>query len=379
MNHESLNGSAGVLLAAQQFNSDVQLPYRFPLCEATHSQQCEAECLLNYDEAEEAAMVQMTQFAQDAQCGYACDYCSKRQPMAFNEVKECCKGQQSLSATLARSGDKISYVGKRHASRFMSDAYGKGIVRGQAENTNLRCNGRESCVSHAETFRTSQTEGFFGKEYLKVVETLNDQRASVQSASFCEIDARNPRRRRVTIRDVAMLYGQRPKHDDIWHLSPYEFVMYWEPVMCSYPLKADDEHIRENQHHVSLTIEGREKLGQEGTNELIPGKDYQVKEEGGTSWLPFPKSNGTEHFRHTWVLVKRKRPRTPAFFGAPVPRHQPGEQQRAAAIVMTYFHPWTLRHEDADDHVKYAGHLRGANQTWQDALEVWLDGNVLCQ
>ena len=105
MNHESLNGSANALLAVQQFNSDVQLPYRFPLCDATHSQQCDEECLQDFDEADEIAMVYATQFAQDAQCGYACDYCSKRQPMAFNEVKECCKGQQNLSASLTRKGD----------------------------------------------------------------------------------------------------------------------------------------------------------------------------------------------------------------------------------------------------------------------------------
>ena len=46
---------------------------------------------------------------------------------------------------------------------------------------------------------------------------------------------------------------------------------------------------------------------------------------------------------------------------------------------MAYFHPWTLRHADADEHVKYAGQLRDANETWQDALEVWLDGNIICQ
>ena len=69
----------------------------------------------------------------------------------------------------------------------------------------------------------------------------------------------------------------------------------------------------------------------------------------------------------------------PTFFGTPVPRHTPGEHQRAAAIVMSYFHPWTLRIDDADNHVKHASCLRGQDQTWQDALQLWLSGNVLCQ
>ena len=62
-----------------------------------------------------------------------------------------------------------------------------------------------------------------------------------------------------------------------------------------------------------------------------------------------------------------------------MPRHSPGEHQRAAAIVMSYFHPWTLRVDDADSHVKHASCLRAEDQNWQDALRFWLNGNVLCQ
>ena len=47
-------------------------------------------------------------------------------------------------------------------------------------------------------------------------------------------------------------------------------------------------------------------------------------------------------------------------------------------IVMAYFHPWTLRQMDADIHVPHAGELRSAHQTWQEALTLWLDGNILC-
>ena len=38
--------------------------------------------------------------------------------------------------------------------RLMSDAYGKGIVRGQAENTNPRAYAKESNVTFAESMRT---------------------------------------------------------------------------------------------------------------------------------------------------------------------------------------------------------------------------------
>ena len=118
--------------------------------------------------------------------------------MSFNEVKECCNGHQDLSRRLA--GERVSYIGKRHATRLMSDAYGKGIVRGQVENTNLRASGKDNDVTHAETFRTSQTEVFFGREYVSIVELLNDKRPPGRKTTYGQIDARNPRRRNLNSR-----------------------------------------------------------------------------------------------------------------------------------------------------------------------------------
>ena len=70
---------------------------------------------------------------------------------------------------------------------------------------------------------------FFGKEYVDLIQMLNDKRKPEKSAVFAEIDMRNRKKKKVTIRDVAMLYGQRPHDDPIWYLSPYEFVTYWGP------------------------------------------------------------------------------------------------------------------------------------------------------
>eukprot|EP00959_Pyramimonas_sp_CCMP1952_P252743 5280380-Pyramimonas_sp.AAC.1 len=68
---------------------------------------------------------------QDAQAGYACDYCMKRQSMVFHEVNECCKGVGKRGRQL--QGESVNRIGKRVASRIVSDAHGKCIVRGQVE------------------------------------------------------------------------------------------------------------------------------------------------------------------------------------------------------------------------------------------------------
>lgn len=71
MNQESLNGTHPAMLAAQRCNSDVQLPYRFPITEETHMG-CSEECI--GDPKNEDVIVRAAQVAQDAQAGYACDY-----------------------------------------------------------------------------------------------------------------------------------------------------------------------------------------------------------------------------------------------------------------------------------------------------------------
>ena len=53
----------------------------------------------------------------------------------FNEIKECCKGHSQLHDKLA--GESMNYIGKRHGTCLMNDAYGKGILRGQGGNNNF--------------------------------------------------------------------------------------------------------------------------------------------------------------------------------------------------------------------------------------------------
>ena len=376
MNDENLNGTHPAMLAAQRFNSDVQLPYRFPIIATSHARECDEKCV--HDDVDDDEIVRAAQIAQDAQAGYACDYCTKRPPMAFNEVKECCKGHSDLTEKL--HGETTNYVGKRHAMRLMSDAYGKGIVRGQAENTNLRAYSKENAVTSAESFHTCQTEAFFGREYVDMVQRVNDGATIERKACFGEIDMRNPRKKKVTFRHVATLYGQRPKRDEVWYLSPYEFVTYWEPKLLSYPLRREDS--ANKCHHAHLTASGKDKLAQKTDadveNELIPGIDYTVKDGIAGVWLPFPDIPSTQHFRHTWILQRRRRPKAPSFAGAPLPRHSSGEAERGAMLTMAYFHPWTLRADEEDVEVLDVGNLRPQGSTWQEALSTWLDGGITC-
>ena len=100
-----------------------------------------------------------------------------------------------------------------------------------------------------------------------------------------------------------MLYGQRPNHKSLWHLSPYEFVTYWQPRLLTYPTSLEDEE--RDDVHATLTDEGRAKIFRNKSSrekeELEPGVDFVVK--GGVEglWLPYPDLPSTEHFRNVWI------------------------------------------------------------------------------
>ena len=122
MNHAYLNGTHPAMLVAMRFNSDVQLPYRLPVSSETHADDCcdNPKCVGDVDEDE---IIDSCQNAQNAQAGYACDYTAKNQAMAFNEVKECCKGHENVSAKLR--GESLNYVAGRHRKRLLNVALGK--------------------------------------------------------------------------------------------------------------------------------------------------------------------------------------------------------------------------------------------------------------
>ena len=115
----------------------------------------------------------------------------------------------------------------------MSDAYGKGIVRGQVENTNLRVYSKDNDVTFAECFRTCQTESFYGREFVDLVQRLVDHITPERKAIFAEADVRNKKHKKVTFRDVATMYAYRPAYPEIFELSPYEFVTNWEVLLLN--------------------------------------------------------------------------------------------------------------------------------------------------
>ena len=256
-NEDNINGSHPALLAALQCNSDVQLPYRLPVCGSTHAtQHCDASCTKHVDYKE---MLESVQNTQDAQAGYACDYTTKRAARSVNESKEAMKGLRKLGKTLYDSESSIATIGRRLCLRLLNDTYGKGIVRSNQESMNLRLHYNETYVLKAESFSTSPTVIFPGRDLCSWREAIFENREHVQVLARVDIDRRNPSRNTPVTKNVAYAYGHRPRNSPLWFLSAYEFMRSWTLELATYPKDADAEDDNE-AIHAHLTASGREKF-----------------------------------------------------------------------------------------------------------------------
>ena len=67
-------------------------------------------------------------------------------------------------------------------------------MRGQVENTNLRAYYKKGDVTAAEAIMTSGTTGFYGRNYVGVVEALQDNIINPYTTKKVEIDARSKKK-----------------------------------------------------------------------------------------------------------------------------------------------------------------------------------------
>ena len=392
-NNPWLNGTCPALvcgLPGCNSNSDVQLPYRFPLTTATHHKSCTHNCT---ELETKKHTVRAAQRSQNAQAGYAADYQCKRCARSFNEIKEFMKGHRSIAEQI--KDERSGYVGFRHARRILSDYYGKSVVRSQQESANLRLYSKAEDVTAAETIKTSAVATMPGRQLLQLYEqhTGDDEDVDIQSVQQESqvIKTKIFRERHCSIKskNIPYIYAYRPAEGSeqgrlVWNLSIYEFVMYWRLQEPRYVKKVEDLNHEDNPElfHATLTVSGVAKLPRsvEGVMpELRPGVDYVVKDSGTESWMPLPKIPQLEMVRHRWVLMRNSRPITPTFRGCPMPSQgvaHGSAQARNAKLILAYFAPFTLRADMQTKNVPYLPHMRGPDQTWMEVLETWLEGRV---
>ena len=369
--NEWLNCCHPALLAALRgVNVDVQLPYRLPFgCD---------QCGKAMSKQQQREIIRAVQRAQDAQTGYCADYCAKNQPMAFHEIKEFQKGHQHLHSK--HQQEPIDKLAKRHLTRFLSDAYCKGIVRGQVECCNLRAHSKAGNVVAAERITTAAFCSFPGRNFLQTVNTaFAEAEEWTAGKKYVWTGKGSAEQRQLHEMDPAQVYGHRPKQDDVWFLSPYEFTMYWDCL----PLKMPQTRMEWMQQprgkwDVQLTPTGEAKLtaakSDDASVRLVPGVDVRRSAtHSATNKIYFDSSAGRA-LQHGWYLSRRLRPLCPQFATAPVPSKWGEDPERNAKLTLAYFRAWTLQKGRGDTAVPYVRHLnlRREEESWTETLRAWL-------
>ena len=365
--HPYLNPCHPALLAGMRGgNNDVQVPYRLPYACAT--------CGDSLSGKEKQLIALAAQRAQDAQTGYCSDYCSKNQPMGFHEIKEFQKGHIALHASLKQAD--VEHIGKRHANRFLSDAYCKGLVRGQVECCNLRANHIDGSIVAAERVSSCNFTVFPGHVYLQLLERLDGKEAGTNIAYVRTRKAPGSGAQHVREAVTGQAYSHRPSDSECWWLSPYEFTMHWELVPARIPhSRAEWEAASPDAWDVALTPVGEQKLLQSPLHtaaKLKPSTDYRLKVLRSCDRVYFASAAATAVLRHNWYLQRRVRPRCPHFANAPVPQRWADAADRNARLTCLYFRAWTLDLTRATSQVPHLSQLLGSNETWEDALREWL-------
>ena len=359
-NDPNLNGNHPALLTGLRCNGDVQVPYRFPITKDTHEQQL---CTQNCDqEMPPWKLVRDAQTTQAAQAGYACDYQNKRLQIANHEIKEWMKGQKHLSEELKDS--KAGYVGARQVKRLITDCYGRGIVRGAVETTNLNIYSRQHDPTAAESIKTAPTAEISLQYPLQLLRHIQEEKPWLTEPYKPKVDKRNPAKRKITDLPPWTAYGGRGQRPEVHKLSAYEFARHFHIKQARHPLSLKRHNEDPGSFEAELTDEGVKKVEGQAAN-LKAGKDYTIREEGGDDWLPLGKSKHMEDYRHDWAIYIRERPHVPVLYGAQGSRTT---EEQAMRILILFF-PWVSDGCDASADVPFVGHFwQPGTQDWTEAL-----------
>ncbi|CAE7251314.1 pfh1 [Symbiodinium natans] len=378
-NDANLNGTHPAMLAALRCNSDVQVPYRFPITQQFHDPACCDENCTSEDNIWE--IMRQAQINQSAQAGYACDYQCKRLPIAINEVHEWNKSQAAQEHDLTKElqhNPNTGYVGARTAKRLATDCYARGVVRGAVECTNLVQHAGHLDPTKAEAVKTSpcqQINLHHGLQLLEEIVTTNQPRQ--EQAMICKDTRKTCNRQAIPKPAFWTIYAHRGRRPEVSPLSAYEFLRYYSTKMATRPhhleqQPGDAAQPRPKKYHAYLTEAGSKQINA-GTfwQKLQPGLHYRIHERGDDDWMPMsPMTDDPTHepFRHDWIIVPRPRPHVPVVFKATYGRNDEEHAKR----LLVLFRPWSGTKNDATDEAPYIGTLKGPDTTtWKEALMRW--------
>ena len=252
--------------------------------------------------------------------------------------------------------------------RLATDIYARGVARGSVECTNLIINSQHHDPTSAETIKTAETTPISAHYGLNLLQASFDREAWPVEQRRQRPDRRRGAKQVSTPPPFWTAYGSRGRRSEVHMLSAYEYSRHYFTSTASRPLTLES-HWKHQQHpekyRARLTEQGVEKLAKHFNPGVLAGKDYHIREEGGSAWVPFGACECAQAFRHDWVMAKRPRPHVPVIYGA---QSSKTEEEQVMRILLLFI-PWVNNAADATAEVPFIGALRlPYMQTWRHAL-----------
>ena len=226
------------------------------------------------------------------------------------EVRKCVSKLMTLRAQL-RSKSKAEAV-RATTQRLITDLEMNSTYRGAVEITNLCRHLHPHDTLFAECVRTFGSQSLEGWSWLKRMENIfKKEKAHGPIAQTYIPPTKKPNKRSAWSAPPFMdVYGLRPQRSPWLLLSPYEFFRYWKVEGVMEPSYYATGKARSVWTTAGDELRRSEKY-KDNDAMLIPGIHYHVLEPlGASDYFTFP-ADPTEvyrMFRHTWVLVRKKRP-----------------------------------------------------------------------
>ena len=193
--------------------------------------------------------------------GYFGGYIQKKQKIGQYELKKSISTLSLLQQKLnERNLQSASHQLAHLINRNFTTLESKGMLRSGTEEFSLAAGHVPLDNMAAEFLRTFRHVDFYGKMFVAQIEKVSqgDQSITLKTllpkAGYFGLSM-----------DVVSMYGFRPRHEAVWHLSPLEFVQWVNVCRLEPPGRHYD--------WTTLTAEGRAKVSARSTP-LIPGRDF---------------------------------------------------------------------------------------------------------
>jgi len=125
----------------------------------------------------------------------------------------------------------------RISHRVLQDSQHRCMLRTAPEEVNLCANAHEHDVMNAEFVRTFRSEDFPGGQLVKRLEHERSEETERNVKKLVPVRRGTVGQSPIFVQNFEDIYGYRGKDPRVYYLSPWEFLMQWEPVQLRPPRK----------------------------------------------------------------------------------------------------------------------------------------------